>query len=1695
MKLNLNVPNVNLPNIVNKKNKNDVLIINPNNLTKLNVNQKQIKQLMSINTNLIEQNKKLDKIINLLNWDKTYTIKKDKSQRKTTIESSLREKPKDKVNGIWGLLGGLLLGAGTILMKKIKDAISFLKTLSFVSLFKNFLSSIKGFFNNIFVYIKSTKIYEKITGFFDDILSFFSRIKANVISAIKNTNVYKKISNVAKEILLFFDGIKNIIIDSSIFKKVQSVFTSFKESFNVIYNSIKENKLIKTIITSSETIFKSLFGGVTNVFNVIKNSISSIKIADIIKSGQGLFSNIISNVKNIFSSITSVFKEGSFAGKIFSFIKGSVFGFVEKLFSPFVPFFKAFKFIFNKIPIISGVFKLFESFSAMMKGDWFKAIERLIRALIDFTMPFLGGTLDLLDLFGWENVFNKIKDLFKWIGGKVWEGISWLGSKLGESFSWLSGKVWEGISWYFDKLSGFWKSIFDFVFNGILNIGTKIFDFFTSGLSVFVSSITSIPLFSNIINVVKDKLMIIYDKFSSTFTWIGDTITNILNKIQSTISSFIPDKIKNMLGMSLDAPYTNKTTTTSTNTTNSIQSNNIGSKDITNFYSGLEKRVKIDNSVKSQLTSVLLSNKENRSQLLKYVKDNNVTVLNNQTLSNFTPFNNFIKETSVSKGTIDKNKTDVNTISNDLINNKDIDNTQKGYKVITDIYKETLDILKSLKDKVSSGFSSPSLSGGSSSFGGSTFNVKGGTKLDKFEQALASNEATGKTKYKISHAIRDASNFSFGGSQFDIGQRPDAWAKLGFSPEEIKQLQSIGKEVRQLGGINKLSSEKMSVVNNAQRKIASKRDVVDMLDKQQSQNLMLNSEKILKKTGLQYDDGGLFALGDLMNQSPAMAQGIGKFVQKNSIKFINADTIKQYRLATRPEYAKRVDNVVKVLSNDSSVSKSTTGNMSINIPSPAISPVPSHEQINMSSVGSSNFKSPVNAPVTSGFGMRLHPLKKVNKFHKGVDYGANEGDKIFASADGKVEMTSNLQGYGLYTSINHGNGITTGYAHQSKFLVKKGDLVKQGQPIGFVGHTGAGTGSHLHFEVYKNGNPIDPMGVVSGKMSIDQQQYSGNPTGLFNSAMSSLGERAGDVLDSIGFDNTGNFLRKLGSLFDDVSPKISSGGDEFDNSIIETSKDISSGKLSGKDNKIATSTKLINQKPSIKSDKKGQEIKNNFDLPVPIKEKTQKITDETKKTVDDIKKVTTPNQDVANKGELKDILVSTTSNMFATDKVQGILSQRTDEKVLQTEKDKSLKNQLIKNKEYNDYINKFKGKKPSDIEQAVGYKYAEERGVGKFSKLNTIYDKDNKKIIPTVVKNATIEENKKIVEETKKEFDTIEEAEEEILQEVATPKTETKGVLSDIINSPMAQNLTSQFVSPVLNNLSGGISSQVNGLTSNIDNSILGMIPPELRQFVPQVSSLNIVSDTISNIIPKDNPLLQNSNDVMNLISNPLGTLINKVNVNDVVKTGSELIGGLGNSIQNSDMVKSIGNTLSNIGNSDVMKNIGNTTSNVLGGIGNSVSGMFKNIQNSDFGKSISGTLNTMGNSISNSGIMQSIKGVSNGIMSKVSDFTGIKSLSSADTSIVNDTLTSIQKSQEDIELSKIPDIQEKNQQNNTVQQNNKSQQTSGSVQLNRNNQSIPVKTPSLPNNTSPSSTPNKKVDLLNSSSFDILFIQSNFLY
>ena len=127
--------------------------------------------------------------------------------------------------------------------------------------------------------------------------------------------------------------------------------------------------------------------------------------------------------------------------------------------------------------------------------------------------------------------------------------------------------------------------------------------------------------------------------------------------------------------------------------------------------------------------------------------------------------------------------------------------------------------------------------------------------------------------------------------------------------------------------------------------------------------------------------------------------------------------------------------------------------------------------------------------MASGYGYRIHPVYKTRKMHYGMDFSAKIGTEIYATGDGVIsKVKRSKRGYGNYVKINHGFGYETLYAHMSKYIVKKGQKVKRGEVIGYVGNTGISTAPHLHYEVRKDNKKINPVNFYYNDLTPEEYE-------------------------------------------------------------------------------------------------------------------------------------------------------------------------------------------------------------------------------------------------------------------------------------------------------------------------------------------------------------------------------------------------------------------------------------------------------------------------------------------------------------------------------------------------------------------------------------------------------------------------------
>ena len=167
------------------------------------------------------------------------------------------------------------------------------------------------------------------------------------------------------------------------------------------------------------------------------------------------------------------------------------------------------------------------------------------------------------------------------------------------------------------------------------------------------------------------------------------------------------------------------------------------------------------------------------------------------------------------------------------------------------------------------------------------------------------------------------------------------------------------------------------------------------------------------------------------------------------------------------------------------ISKNRIGNIvnKINVKHDVITKLNLKDSIAYHSLDSIPLCSPVNIDllkISSDYGIRKHPIFRINKFHHGIDIIAPFNSPIKSTADGVVELVEmSKRGYGNQIIIRHANGYKTRYAHLNKISVNVGDSIKKNQEIGLLGRSGLTTGNHLHYEVFKDEKQIDPLFFIT----------------------------------------------------------------------------------------------------------------------------------------------------------------------------------------------------------------------------------------------------------------------------------------------------------------------------------------------------------------------------------------------------------------------------------------------------------------------------------------------------------------------------------------------------------------------------------------------------------------------------------------
>ena len=298
----------------------------------------------------------------------------------------------------------------------------------------------------------------------------------------------------------------------------------------------------------------------------------------------------------------------------------------------------------------------------------------------------------------------------------------------------------------------------------------------------------------------------------------------------------------------------------------------------------------------------------------------------------------------------------------------------------------------------------------------------------EYEQLKSEVELIEKDIEQIEEAVRQ-SELELAQQQEDFKARLRAMYKNSNQSSlelllESKSLTEFYERVKYLSLIAKSDKERIEALNIAKKDVEYKRQLREGDKQRKAQEIDEKQERI----------------EELKLSSRSLEERLQKSQKElERLEKLEDDLLKE---------SKELSSLIKKLSNNR---KYTGGTM--------LWPLPSNHTVSSG----------------SGFGMRYHPILKVNRMHTGIDIGAAKGKEIVAAADGTVILSGYSGGYGYRVVIDHGGGISTLYAHASKLLVSAGDEVKRGDTIALVGSTGLSTGPHLHFEVRVNGNPVDPL--------------------------------------------------------------------------------------------------------------------------------------------------------------------------------------------------------------------------------------------------------------------------------------------------------------------------------------------------------------------------------------------------------------------------------------------------------------------------------------------------------------------------------------------------------------------------------------------------------------------------------------------
>ncbi|AUS99612.1 peptidase M23 [Nostoc sp. CENA543] len=311
------------------------------------------------------------------------------------------------------------------------------------------------------------------------------------------------------------------------------------------------------------------------------------------------------------------------------------------------------------------------------------------------------------------------------------------------------------------------------------------------------------------------------------------------------------------------------------------------------------------------------------------------------------------------------------------------------------------------------------------------------------------------------------------------GQIQETETRLKVATQRLQQLEAdlaLAEQIygeRQLATIGRLRYLQRSPISQGWAVLLQSRDISDFISRRYQLKLVYQADQqILTKLAKQ---------AELLNQQKTEVES-----QKNEIALIREQLLAQKadyqaQAQSQSELVQRLNSdrlaleaAQNQLEKDSKSLETLIQQKIAEAQAREAAQAKTNSRTNIFVKGTGIFAFPSDAPTSSPFGWRIHPILRYRRFHAGLDFAASYGSTIRAADSGTVIFAGWYGGYGKAVIINHGNGITTLYGHTSELYVREGQSVQRGQAIAAVGSTGLSTGPHLHFEVRRNGTPVNP---------------------------------------------------------------------------------------------------------------------------------------------------------------------------------------------------------------------------------------------------------------------------------------------------------------------------------------------------------------------------------------------------------------------------------------------------------------------------------------------------------------------------------------------------------------------------------------------------------------------------------------------